>query len=233
MKNFSIDMKAARPKQTIPVPLPFQTPGEEIANAVSHGAGVLLAVTGLVLLVLQGQGYFNIERTNPLKVLSSLIFMITMISMFLTSTLYHAIPYEKAKRIFRILDHSAIYIFIAGSYTPFCLLGIKGTLGWVCFGIEWILAAIGILLYSLNCRFFKKAELAVYLLMGWAIVVSWFRLVSAIPVASLILLVSGGIAYTLGTLWYAKPTRRGAHVIWHIFVLIGAIGHWWSIWFIW
>jgi hemolysin III len=153
-----------------------------------------------------------------------------MISMFLTSTLYHAIQHEGAKRVLRILDHAAIYLLIAGTYTPFCLLGLKGALGWSFFGVEWSLAITGITLYAVNCRLLKKAELGVYMLMGWAIVAGWFRLMSTIPTASLILLAGGGVAYTLGTIWYSKPHRRGTHVIWHVFVLAGAVCHWWSIW---
>jgi hemolysin III len=231
MTNLYIGVKAGLPGRSIPAPLPFQTPGEEIANSISHGLGVLLAIAGLVLLVLRGRGYLNGGGGSPLVVASYTIFTATMILMFLTSTLYHAIQHEGTKRIFRILDHAAIYLLIAGTYTPFCLLGLKGAWGWLLFAIEWALAITGITLYAANCTFFKKIELGVYVVMGWAIMIGWFRLVPAIPFSSLVLLISGGIAYTLGILWYARPNRRGAHVIWHIFVLAGAMGHWWSIWF--
>ncbi|MDR2535692.1 MAG: hemolysin III family protein [Treponema sp.] len=221
-------------RRAVPVspPLPFQTPGEEIANAVLHGLGVLLGVVGLAALTLRGGGYLKGAEENLLDAAAYRVFMVTMIAMFLSSALYHGIQHEKAKRVLRILDHAGIYLFIAGTYTPFCLLGLKGVWGWVCFGIEWFLAITGIILYTINCGFLKKVELWVYLLMGWAIVISWFRLVQEIPLSSVVLLVAGGVAYTLGTIWYAKPTRRGSHVIWHGFVLAGAIGHWWSIWFI-
>jgi hemolysin III len=155
-----------------------------------------------------------------------------MIIMFLASTLYHAIQHEGAKRIFRILDHSAIYLFIAGTYTPFCLLGLKGALGWVFLGFEWTLAAAGITLYAVNWAFIKKAELAIYILMGWAIVAGWLPLSKSLPRISMVLLAAGGVFYTMGTFWYSKPYRRGAHVAWHIFVLGGAGCHWGSVWFI-
>jgi hemolysin III len=153
-----------------------------------------------------------------------------MIILFLASTLYHAIQAEGAKRVFRILDHSAIYLLIAGTYTPYSLIGFRGALGWVYFGIEWGLAALGISLYAANVKFIKKVELAVYILMGWACAFGIVRLFSSIPRISSLFLILGGIAYTLGTVWYSRGTRRGSHVVWHAFVLAGAVLHWWSIW---
>lgn len=215
----------------IPRPLPFQTPGEEIANAILHGLGAGLSVAGLILLVLRANGRLNGAGGGAVATTAYVLFTAAMICMFLASTLYHAITHERAKRVFRVLDHSAIYLLIAGTYTPFCLLPLKGALGWTFFGVEWTLALCGITLFAVNSKFLKKAEVFVYILMGWAIVFSTFRLVSAIPLASLIFLFAGGIAYTLGTLWYGQKHRRGAHVIWHVFVLIGACCHWFSIWF--
>jgi hemolysin III len=152
--------------------------------------------------------------------------------MFLASTLYHAIQHVGAKRILRILDHSAIYLFIAGTYTPFCLIGLQGAWGWSILGVEWALAIAGITLYAVNFRLLKKIELAVYILMGWVIVISVFPLVKAISLVSLILLAAGGISYSLGTIWYRKHETRGAHVAWHVFVLAGAVCHWLSIWWL-
>ncbi|MDR2402705.1 MAG: hemolysin III family protein [Spirochaetaceae bacterium] len=216
--------------RSIPNPLPFQTPGEEIANSALHGLGTLLSVAGLVLLVLRAGSYLR-GNGGGAAVTAYVIFTSTMISMFLASTLYHAIQHEGAKRVFRVLDHAAIYLLIAGTYTPLCLLGLRGPWGWTFFGLEWALAAAGITLYAVNVKFLKKAELIVYILMGWAILAAWIPLFRTLPLISLILLAAGGAAYTLGTLWYSKPQRRGAHVIWHVFVLAGAVCHWWSIWF--
>ncbi|MDR1238943.1 MAG: hemolysin III family protein [Treponema sp.] len=211
--------------------LPFQTPGEEIANSILHGLGVLLAIAGLVLLTIRVNGHLG-GRGGGLALVSCVIFAAAMTAMFLASTLYHAIQSRGAKRILRIIDHSAIYLLIAGTYTPFSLLGFRGALGWVYFGIEWALAAAGISLYAANVKFIKKIELAVYILMGWAIIIGAFRLYQSIPLASLIFLAAGGIAYTLGTIWYSKPNRRGTHVVWHVFVLAGAVLHWWAVWFL-
>jgi hemolysin III len=230
-------MRQSKKLFKIPSPLPFQTPGEEIANAVLHGLGVLLAVTGLILLGFRARGYLGgkppqVDSTESILAITSyVIFTVTMIIMFLASTLYHAIQPEGAKRVFRILDHSAIYLLIAGTYTPFSLLGFRGTLGWVYFGIEWGLAALGIIFYAVNFKFVKKIELIVYILMGWAVVMGFPRLYRSIPGISIIFLGAGGIAYTLGTIWYSRANRRGSHVIWHVFVLAGAVCHWWSIWF--
>jgi hemolysin III len=213
-------------------PLPFQTPGEEIANSILHGLGALLAVTGLVILVIKSIGHTDGSAGNPLVRPAYLVFTIAMATMFLASTLYHAIQHEGAKRVFRVLDHSAIYLLIAGTYTPFCLLGLKGTLGWTFLIFEWALAIAGITLYAANWKFIKKAELAVYILMGWAIAAAWLPLSKALPRLSLILLAAGGVSYTLGTFWYSKPQRRGAHVAWHVFVLGGAVCHWGAVWFL-
>ncbi|GHV41969.1 hemolysin III [Spirochaetia bacterium] len=215
----------------IPAPLPFQTPGEEIANSVLHGLGVPVAIAGLTLLLLRANGYLGGTVGGALALVSYSLFGFSMIVMFLASTLYHAIQHERAKRVFRILDHSAIYFLIAGTYTPFSLLGFRGALGWVYFGIEWGLAATGIALYAANCKFIKKAELIVYLFMGWAVVVGLYRLYRGIPLISIIFLVAGGIAYSLGTIWYGRHNRRISHVIWHVFVLAGAVCHWFSIWY--
>lgn len=212
----------------IPAPLPFQTPGEEIANAILHGLGALLSIAALVLLCVKGTN----AAGGALAICSYAIFTGSMFIMFLASTLYHAVQAEGPKRVLRVIDHGAIYLLIAGTYTPFSLLGFRGALGWVYFGIEWGLAAAGISLYAANVRFIKKIELIVYILMGWACVFGLFRLLRAIPPASSLYLFAGGAAYTLGTIWYSRKNRRGAHVIWHAFVIAGAILHWWSIWFL-
>jgi hemolysin III len=216
----------------IPSPLPFQTPGEETANSILHGLGVLLSITGLVLLTLRSTGHLGGAGGGAPAVFSFVVFTASMISMFLASTLYHSIQHEGAKRVFRIMDHSAIYLLIAGTYTPYCLLVFKGTLGWVYFCLEWGLAAVGIILYSAQVKFIKKTELVVYLLMGWAVIISILKLFNALPKISFILLVAGGVVYTMGLFWYNRGNRRWAHVIWHVFVLAGATGHWFSMWFL-
>jgi hemolysin III len=151
--------------------------------------------------------------------------------MFLASTLYHALQHEGAKRVFQILDHSAVYLLIAGTYTPFSILGLGGAWGWVYFGIEWALAITGVVLYSANWKPIRRAELAVYILMGWAIVAGLPRLFGRINRLSFLFLVIGGVVYTMGTFWYKRQHRRVSHVIWHVHVISAATCHWLSLWF--
>jgi len=210
---------------------PFYTIGEEIAHSILHGIGVLAATAGLVLLSLKTRGIFGGPRGGSLDITAVFLFTVTMIGMFLASTLYHAIQHQGAKRILRIIDHSVIYIFIAGTYTPFCLSALKGAWGWSLFAIEWSLAVLGITLYVLNWKVLKKIEVVVYILMGWVIVVGFVPLMRSVPVVSLVLLIGGGVVYSLGTIWYRKKNLKCTHIVWHAFVLIGTACHWFSIWF--
>jgi hemolysin III len=155
-----------------------------------------------------------------------------MVMMFLASTLYHAIAHDKAKPILKKIDHSAIYVLIAGTYTPLCLIAFPPVLGWLVFGFEWSLALTGITLQACSCRFLKKIELAVYLLMGWVIVVAAPYLGSRIPLPAIITLIAGGIAYSLGIIWYRQSHVKYAHSVWHSFVIAGAVCHWMAVWFV-
>jgi hemolysin III len=155
-----------------------------------------------------------------------------MIAMFLISTLYHAIQHHGAKRVLRRLDHSVIFVFIAGTYSPICLIGLQGAWGWSLFAVEWSLALLGITLNILDHKALKKLELAAYIMMGWAIVVGCIPLVQSVPIQSIVLLIAGGISYTLGTIWYRRKHVRLTHVVWHVFVLIGTICHWFSVWYL-
>ncbi|MDR3130442.1 MAG: hemolysin III family protein [Treponema sp.] len=204
--------------------LPFQTPVEETANSILHGLGALLAASGFTAITMDpGAG------GGPARAACG-VFAASMTVMFLISTLYHAIQHKGAKIVLRKLDHCAIYLLIAGTYTPFCLLGLKGGFGLAFLIFEWTLAAAGIVLYAANLKFIKKVELAVYILMGWAIAAGWLPLSRSLPPMSLIFLGAGGVFYTLGTIWYSRPRMRGAHVVWHVFVLAGAACHWVSVW---
>jgi len=223
----------------------YQTVGEEIANSALHFIGTLLGILGLVLLVNKA------HSSLPAYV----IFASTMIFMFSASTVYHAIIPAKIKYFFRIIDHQAIYIFIAGTYTPFCLLALKGTLGWVLFFFEWILALTGVILSAVQFRFIKKIEMVIFILMGWAIIGGCIPLTRSLSLKSVVLLFAGGVAYTAGTFWYRagkskpsvdksnnQPQNDGqrpprsrlfcGHVIWHLCVLAGAACHWFSVWFL-
>ncbi|MDR1788263.1 MAG: hemolysin III family protein [Treponema sp.] len=217
----------------IPPPLPFQTPGEEIANAILHGLGIVLAAAGLVLLTLRSSGALGgaglPPEERPLAIACCAIYAAMMILMFLSSTLYHAIQAEGAKRVFRVIDHSTVFLLIAGAYTPFSLLGLRGAWGWAYFGTEWALAAAGVSLYAAGVSFLRRIELGLYVLMGWAIVLALFRLYHRLPPASFVLLVAGGVAYTAGVFWYLRRHRRLSHVIWHVHVIAGSVCHWFAL----
>jgi hemolysin III len=217
----------------IPSPLPFQTPGEEIANSVIHGLGMGLAVAGMVLLILKAGSPEGGTASGgtALRITACVIYSSSMIIMFLASTLYHAFRHDQTKRVFRVLDHGAIYLLIAGTYTAYGLISLRGALGWTYFGLEWSLAAAGISLYAADIKFIKRIELVIYLLMGWSIVAGIPRLLKNTPKPALVFLAAGGLAYTLGTIWYSRR-RRLSHVTWHIFVLAGAVLHWFSVWFL-
>jgi hemolysin III len=207
-----------------------QSEAEEIANSVIHGIGVLLAIAGLVFLTLRSRGLLGGQAGGAVTVVSNVLFTGAMICMFLASTLYHAARRQNVKRALRVLDHCAIYLLIAGTCTPFCLTALKGGWGWTLFGLEWGMAIAGITIHILNISALKKFEIAAYLAMGWAIVAGWFTLVRSVPRPTLVLLIAGGVLYTLGVFWYRKKNVRGTHVVWHIFVLAGAACHWASVW---
>jgi hemolysin III len=214
----------------LPKGFPFYTIGEEIANSVLHGIGTLLAIAGLVLLNLKTRGFLGVPKIGNLGIVAVILFTATMIGMFLISTLYHAIQHQGAKRILRRFDHSVIFVFIAGTYTPLCLIGLGGAWGWSLVAVEWTLALLGIALNIMDFKGLKKFEIAAYIMMGWAIVVGCVPLVRSVPIESIIFLVVGGIAYTGGVLVYRRKDIRNTHAFWHAFVLIGTICHWFSVW---
>ena len=198
----------------------------EIANSVTHGIGTLLAIAGLVLLVV-----FAAIYGNAWHIVSFSIYGTTLVLLYLSSTLYHSAQDPRRKHVLRIIDHSAIYLLIAGTYTPFMLVTLQGTRGWVMFGIVWFLALAGIL-YKI---FFINRHVVIstlfYLAMGWMIMFSIGDLFRNLPQNGIILLGAGGLAYTLGMLFYAGRERLLMHAIWHLFVLGGSICHFFSILF--
>lgn len=204
--------------------------GEEIFSSIASGVGAGLAIAATVLLILRA--LFNApEGRTAYYVTGFSIFGGTLILMYLISTLYHALSPIGAKKIFAILDHCSVYIFVAGTYTPFCLGAINGTLGWVLFGVIWALAILGVVLYGVYGSRMRKASAVTYFLMGWMII--WFiKPISAnITTASLVFLLTGGIVYTVGTFFYAMKSMKWFHSIWHIFVIFGSVLHFFSIFF--
>lgn len=197
-----------------------QSSPEEIANTVSHGVGVLLAVAVAPLLVIAA-----VRSGSTAAVVGVSVFAFTMVLLYVISSVYHALPRNRAKRLFQVLDHSAIYLLIAGTYTPFTLGVLRGTLGWVLFGVVWGLAVIGILLKTVGSLCNAKFSVFLYVLMGWLAVVAIKPLWLGMSAWAFFWLVLGGLAYTGGVAFYAAHRVRYAHFIWHLFVMAGTASH--------
>ncbi|WP_010283908.1 PAQR family membrane homeostasis protein TrhA [Bacillus timonensis] len=203
-----------------------ETLKEEIANAITHGLGVLLSIPALVLLIV-----FAVKYGNVWHVVSFSIFGATMFLLYLFSTLLHSITHPKAKKVFAILDHSAIYLLIAGTYTPFVLVTIRGWFGWTIFGVVWGLAIIGIVFKIFFVEKFMILSTVCYVLMGWLIVVGIKPLYEGIGFNGFMLLLTGGILYTVGAIFYVWRKLPFNHAIWHLFVLAGSAAMFFSILF--
>lgn len=205
--------------------IPRYSLGEEIANSITHGVGILLAIGGLGVLTAFASLY-----GGAWHVVSCSIFGATMIIAYTTSTLYHSIQYPKAKNVLRVIDHSAIFLLIAGTYTPFTLVNMRGPWGWSLFGTIWGLAILGIVFKALIRRW-HTISVVLYILMGWAVIVAIKPLAASVAPGGLVLLVSGGLAYTVGVIFYAWSRLPYNHAIWHGFVLAGSILHFFAILF--
>lgn len=203
----------------------FYTPGEEVANAVTHGIGALCALAAIVVL-----SVFSALYGTTLTVVSVSIYGATLLVLYLSSTLYHAIDREKAKFVFRVFDHCNIFLLIAGTYTPIVLSGIGGAFGWTVFGLVWAVAALGIVLNAVDLQRYAKISLLLYILMGWAIIFTFSSLITALGMESVILLVAGGVSYTVGVLFFVLQ-KKYMHAIWHLFVLAGSVLHFFAIFY--
>ncbi len=200
------------------------TLGEEIANSIIHGLGVGLSIAALaILLVYAGQSHNRGRSRARSSTGSSLVLEYT------ASTLYHSFPQERVKHVFKILDHCGIYVLIAGTYTPYCLVTLRGSGGLVVFGVIWAFAIAGIAAEAFWTYRPRWLSAAVYLGMGWMIVFSIRPLVAALPAAGIWLLVAGGLCYTFGTIFYVMKRVRYMHAVWHLFVLAGSILHFLSV----
>jgi hemolysin III len=201
-----------------------QSLGEEIANSVSHGVALLAAIVGAPVLIVAARDF------GAANVVGASVFAATMILLYLSSTLYHAIRPGRLKQVFRKLDHSAIYFFIAGSYTPFALGALGGPWGWTLFGIVWTLAIAGTVLKTFNRLSHPWLSTGLYLVMGWLVLVAAVPLAERVPGPGIVLLVAGGIAYTAGVVFYMLDSRlRYAHAIWHGFVATGTGFHFFAV----
>jgi hemolysin III len=199
---------------------PFYSLREEIANSVTHGVGVALSVVGLVALIILAVLYGDVWG-----VVSFTIFGASLLALYLASTLYHAIQHRPAKRILRKCDHAAVYLLIAGTYTPFLLISLRGPTGYMLLGIVWSMAAIGVLWKMFFTGRYEVIATIVYVLMGWMSVLAYKQMLANVPPLSLTLLFAGGVVYTLGVLFYAWEKLPYNHAVWHLFVLAGSALH--------
>lgn len=192
----------------------------EVLNAVTHGIGFGLSIAGLVILLIKGA-----RLDSPIHIISYAIYGSMMILLFLFSTLFHSLMFTRAKKVFQVFDHASIFLLIAGSYTPFCLLSIQGWLGWTLFILIWLLAISGIVYKSLTLH--KKETLSkistlIYINMGWLCVIAFKPLIASLGFWGTFLLASGAVSYTVGALFYSIKSVRFMHVVWHLFVMLGA-----------
>jgi len=196
------------------------TLGEEIANSVIHGLGIGLSVAALVILVA-----FAVLAHDPYKLASAIVFGVALVLEYTASTLYHSFPQPKVKHVFKIFDHCGIYLLIAGTYTPFCLVTLREENGWMLFWVIWSLAVAGIAAEAFWTYRPRWLSAAVYLGMGWMVVLSIRPLMENLDPAGLWLLVAGGLAYTVGTIFYVMKKVKYMHAVWHVWVLAGSTCH--------
>ena len=200
------------------------TVGEEIANSLSHGLGLALAIVATPILIGAATRY-----GTPWNTVGVSVFAASMISLYLASTLYHALTHGGAKRVFRMLDHGAIFILIAGTYTPFTLGVMRGRIGWTMFGLVWGLAAVGVTMKAVFGARYLWVSVALYLTMGWLVVIAAPQVIQRVPLSGLAWLLAGGIAYTAGVGFFAAHRIRYAHFAWHLFVIAGTVCHFFAV----
>lgn len=208
-------------KKSLP---PKYTLGEELFNSISHGVGVLLSIAALVLLIV-----FGAKSGVGYNLAAGIVYGISLLVLYTMSMVYHIVQGKKGKAVMRIFDHCSIFVLIAGTYTPYLLVTLDKTLGWVMFGIIWAMAVIGIILNSIDLEKFRIFSPVCYVVMGWAIIFTIKPIISAIPFMGVFLLVLGGIIYTVGVIFYVLKKYKYMHSVWHLFVLGGSICHYLSI----
>jgi hemolysin III len=200
-----------------------QSTGAEIANSVTHGAGALLSVAGLVVMLVSAASH-----GTALQIVSCAIYGTSLVLLYLCSTLYHALPNRRAKRVFRILDHCSIYLLIAGTYTPFTLVTLRGAWGWTLFAAVWTLAVAGIVFKCFFTGRLAVLSTTAYVLMGWLAVIAIRPLAHALPWQGLLWVLAGGLFYTAGVAFFASE-RKYSHMVWHLFVLAGSGCHFFAV----
>jgi hemolysin III len=197
-----------------------QTLGEEIANSATHGAGLVASVAALVLLVV-----WAAATGDPWRIAAASVYGATLVLLYAASTLYHALHGPRVKAVFQRLDHAAIYLLIAGTYTPFVLVTLRGGWGWSLFGVVWGLALLGVVLKSVFGVRLAVLSTVVYVVMGWLVAIAAAPLAASLPTGGVRWLVAGGVLYTAGVIFFAWERVRYSHAVWHLFVLAGSAAH--------
>jgi hemolysin III len=197
---------------------------EEIANCVTHGVGLVASLVGLPVLVITAAG-----RADAMHVIGCSVFAATLIALYAASTIYHGLQPSRTKHLFRLVDHVAIYLLIAGTYTPFTLGVLRGAWGWTLFGLVWSLAAIGIVFKTVLGFRYPRGSTVFYVLMGWVAVVAIEPITTHMPAAGIAWLVAGGLSYTAGVVFFAWEELRHSHAVWHCFVLGGSVCHFFAV----
>ena len=207
------------------ISIPKYSLSEELISSISHGVGALLSLVGLILCIVR-----SVVHATPMGVASSIIYGLSLIILYTMSCLYPALKPNQAKRFFRVIDHCSVFLLIAGTYAPFTLVTLAGPTGWLLFFVIWGAALIGIVLNAIDLEKFSKVSVVCYLAMGWAVVFAIKPLVAALASPGLVLLVCGGVTYSLGVILYALGSKiRYMHSVWHFFVLAGSILHFFAV----
>ena len=201
-----------------------QCMGEEIANAITHGVGTLLAIAGTAVAIVYAYFY-----GDAMSIVSASLYGAGLIILYLSSTLYHSLTNIKAKKVFQVFDHCSIFILILSSYIPISLSLIRGALGWWLFGFNAACTVLGVVLNAINIKRFHKLSMVLYLLMGWSVIFVAYPVLSKIPTAGLALLITGGLCYTGGIAFFVMKKPRYMHSVWHLFVLTGSVLHYFYI----
>lgn len=201
------------------IKIPKYTLGEELWNSITHGIGALLAIAGLVLMLL--------KANTKMEIVTASVYGVSMIILYLISCIYHALsPRLNGKKVLRVLDHCNVLLLVAGTYTPMALVGVKGTMGWVLFGITWAVTILSIVLTAIDVDKYQYPEVVCNLLVGWSICLGVPQLISNCTIYSVIFLVAGGLAYSVGAILYKiGAKKKGIHSVFHVFVLLGSILH--------
>ncbi len=199
---------------------------EEIVNSISHGIGAALAIAALVILVV-----LAVKEGDTWRIVSFSIYGSSMILLYLSSTFYHAFRNPRVKSIFKVFDHASIYLLIAGTYTPYLLVSLRGPWGWSLFGVIWGLAFLGVIFKFFFVHRFNRISTFIYIAMGWLVIIAMKEMFSVLDIRGIMWLFIGGLFYTAGTIFYLNKTVKYSHAVWHLFVLMGSMSHFFSILF--